>query len=92
MGAFKYHSETWNFVWSSFYPLCTITMMLVTLFSVRHIHKHSKSIVQMGIKTNSTVMKLYVVFWISLNLTSLVQLCLMSVYWDARWRKNTDKV
>ena len=71
-GAIYDLKDAWKFVWSIFYSLCSIVMMLITLFSVKHIHKYSKSIKKMGIKTNSTLMKLYVVLWIGLNLMTLI--------------------
>ena len=68
-GAVKNLSNLWNIVWGTFYVSAIFAMMMMTLFSVRHIHKHSQSIEHLGIRTNSTVMKLYVIFWTGMNLT-----------------------
>ena len=43
-------------------------MLLITLTSVRHIHKHSKVIEHLGIKTNSTLMQMYAACWLVLLL------------------------
>lgn len=52
---------------------------MVTLYSVCHIHNHSKSIEQLGIKTNSTLMKLYVILWTGESLTVIMQLTLFII-------------
>ena len=72
VGAFKDYSIVWNVIWATFQSVSVATMMLTTLFSVRHIHKHSKSIEFLGIRTNSTIMKAYVIFWGLLNLANFV--------------------
>ena len=78
-GALDRIGDQWNYVWSVFYSFCNMTMMIVTLFSVQHIHRYSKSIERMGIKTNIRLMYLYVFCWISLNLIILVQITIYSI-------------
>ena len=70
--------DAWNYVWSVFYSVCNLIMMLATLSSVQHIHRYSKSIERMGIKSNIRLMYLYVFFWISLNVIILVQITFLS--------------
>lgn len=67
-------NNTWNTVYTYFYVIFILGMTLSTLFSVLHIHKNSKSIEVLGIKTNSTLMKLYVIFWTTLSLVVLINL------------------
>ena len=43
----------------------------MTLLAARHIHINSKQVERLGIHARSTVMKLYVIFWISLALCTL---------------------
>ena len=69
-------NNTWNTVYTYFYVIFILGMTLSTLFSVLHIHKNSKSIEVLGIKTNSTLMKLYVIFWTTLSLVVLINLLL----------------
>ena len=45
------------------YCVWIVLMMLVTITSVQHIHKNSKSIEIYGIKANSTLMKIYSGCW-----------------------------
>ena len=78
-GALDNIGDAWNYVWSVFYSICNLVMMLVTLFSVQHIHQYSKSIERMGIKTNIRLMYQYVFFWISLNVIILVQITIYSI-------------
>lgn len=40
-----------------------IVMALIVCLSVRYIHKHSKQIEKLGIRTNFPIMTLYVVVW-----------------------------
>ena len=49
-----------------FYEFASVAMALITLLSARHIHNNSKQVEKLGIRTNSVIMKVYVVFWISL--------------------------
>ena len=53
-----------------FSELSAVLIALVTLFAARHIHVNSKQIERLGIRTNSTIMKLYVILVISLALCS----------------------
>lgn len=78
-GALDDIGDAWNYVWFVFYSICNLIMMLATLFSVQHIHRYSKSIERMGIKTNIRLMYLYVFLWISLNVIILVQITIYSI-------------
>lgn len=62
----------WNNVQEFQYVSIVVIMSTLTLFSVFHIHKHSKSIEHLGIRTNSSLMKAYVIFWTSLCLVVLL--------------------
>ena len=59
-----------------FSELSAVLIALVTLFAARHIHVNSKQIERLGIRTNSTIMKLYVILVISLALCTLSSITL----------------
>mmetsp|Transcript_1235 Transcript_1235/g.1627 ORF Transcript_1235/g.1627 Transcript_1235/m.1627 type:complete len:141 (+) Transcript_1235:559-981(+) len=60
-----------------------IAMVLTTIFSFRHINKHSKSIERLGVKTNSTVMNLYVLFWFSFGAEIILNIVMYRLRTDA---------
>ena len=66
-------NENWNIVLQWEKIITVIGMAAIVLLSARHIHIHSKPIEKIGIKTNSTVMTLYLVLWSSLTVCMLCQ-------------------
>ena len=52
--------------------------MLTSLASFWHIHKHTKTIEHLGIRTNTTAIKLYVLGWTGLTLTD----CVIIILWQ----------
>ena len=56
-------NEAWNLSLGFFFIFCIVGMALIVFFSAFHIHKHSKPIEKLGIKTSSLVMTLYVLLW-----------------------------
>ena len=70
-------------------------MMLITVVSVRHIHKNSKIIESIGIRTDSKLMKTYVVCWIGVNVFGTSDFLLSSFilvnYFDYESYNEIDK-
>ena len=60
-------------------------MLLITLTSVRHIHKHSKVIEHLGIKANSTLMKMYAASWLILLLAFISDAVLAILFLVRFW-------
>ena len=58
-------NQTWDIVWFSFANSILIIIPIVGLFSARHINKNSRTIEQFGIRTNSSIMNIYLAFWLS---------------------------
>ena len=59
-----YNTEhDWNVLISYTMIFNIIVMALIVCLSVRYIHKHSKQIEKLGIRTNFPIMTLYVVVW-----------------------------
>ena len=56
----------WKMAFLLAVAFANILMAVITFASVHHIHKHSKSIEHLGIRTNSSLMKAYVILWTSL--------------------------
>ena len=56
--------KTWYLIWFIFSYFFVITLPIIGVLSTRHIHKHSRSVERIGIRTNSKVIKLYCAFWI----------------------------
>lgn len=57
----------WKMAFLLAVAFASILMAVITFASVHHIHKHSKSIESIGVKTDSTLMKIYLISWIALN-------------------------
>ena len=64
-----------------------ISMLVISLVSVLHIHRNSKVIERLGVKTDSTLMKLYAFCWIGLNLFDIV-LFALSFYIIHEWQEH----
>ena len=56
----------------SFFEFAAVCFALTTLLAARHIHLNSQKIEQLGIRANSTVIKLYVIFWFVLAIATAV--------------------
>ena len=73
-----------------------ISMLLISLASVLHIHMNSKVIERLGIKTDSTLMKLYAFCWIGTNLFDIVLFTLSFLiiheWYDYYWMKHMELV
>lgn len=66
------HDITWNSV-AFFYANLTILLMsLTTILSFRYIHKHSAGVENIGIKTNNSLWRCYVIAWTALGICTLV--------------------
>lgn len=75
--------DEFNIRWNAFILISTIGIAITILYSAHHIHVSSRSIEKLGIKTNSTVMTLYVIVWSSLALTFiLTSVCYYYAYYD----------
>ena len=61
-------------------------MLLITVVSVRHIHNNSKIIESIGIRTDSKLMRAYLVCWIGVNVFAMADflLCwfILVEYWE----------
>ena len=67
----------WNLAFM-FVLLFADELMFVTTFaSMLHIHRNSKIIEHIGVKTNSRLMKVYLIFWTSLNYIYLAHVILI---------------
>ena len=71
-------------------------MMLITVVSVRHIHKNSKIIESIGIRTDSTLMRAYLVCWIGVNVFGtadfLLNSFILAEYFDYESYDEIDKI
>ena len=56
---------SFRLVYFSFHSILWIAIALITICSRRHINIHSKQVERLGIRTNSKVIKLYAVLWVS---------------------------
>ena len=65
-------SSTWEDIFKVFYVFSITIITFMTLASVNYIHKHSKAIEYLGIKANSTLMKVYGICWL------VILLCLIA--------------
>lgn len=63
-------------------------MLLTSLASFWHIHKHTKAIEHLGIRTNLTAMKLYVLSWTGLLLTD----CFIIIFWQLQEGDQSQKI
>ena len=75
----------------TFYYLAAVAFALTTLLSARHIHLNSMQVEELGIRTNSTLMKVYVVFWLVLTFCVLTHYSIMSWYFKIMDRRGWDK-
>ena len=55
-----------------------------------HIHKNSKQVERLGIRTNSMIMKLYVIFWIALALCTISSTMLVSIDNKLQYQKHNN--
>ena len=92
-GAVLQEGGKWSDVQEYQYVSIVIIMSTLTLFSVFYIHKHSKSIEHLGIRTNSSLMKAYVIFWTSLCFVVLLQMALYLVPRDGHgsWKQHISE-
>ena len=67
-------SVVWNAVFLVFIAAIDLQITTVTFASIFHIHRHSKSIESIGVKTNSLLMKIYAVCWTCMNLFYLAHM------------------
>ena len=58
---FKDSTHTWNILLQNFQIFYVATMAMIVFISAWHIHKNSKPMERLGIKTNSPIMTLYIV-------------------------------
>ena len=56
---------------SDYKDITSLGFALTTMLACRHIHLHSLPVERLGIRTNSTIMKLYVICWVALALISV---------------------
>ena len=66
----------WKMAFLLAVALANILMAVITFASVHHIHRHSKSIESIGVKTDSSLMKVYLTSWIALNFFYIAHLVL----------------
>ena len=78
--SFDTSSSLWNKLFHNFAYSSDLMLVIITSTSMYHIHKHSKAIEDIGIKTNSALMKAYAVGWIGLNLFGFVYFSLRLNY------------
>ena len=71
--------QKWNYFWFAFSNLHLIVIPVVGLLSANHINKNSKSVERLGIRTNSNLIQLYIVLWISLVLDTVTSGALLLV-------------
>ena len=78
-------SETWDCVWFIFSSLVYLTIPVIGVSSARHITNNSKSVEQLGIRTNSRVMRVYLAFWVTLGFVSIAGgSCMIMLDYDRR--------
>ena len=65
-------NKIWDTAWFVEYAFMLVVIMVTTLFSFWHIHRNTKVIEHLGIRTNSTVMKLYILFFTGLILITVI--------------------
>ena len=63
--------QSWIEFWSNFYGSMVLLMATTSLISFWYIDKFSKVIEHLGVRTNSAVIKLYVITWIGLVITDI---------------------
>ena len=69
-----------------------LAMTVITFGSLRHIHKHSKSIERIGIKTDWRMMKAYLIAWLGTDFFCLVDTVLFAmVKFDMRNETQNSK-
>ena len=67
--AVNYENDlVWNLSFVSFLFFSDELMFVITFASMFHIHRNSKSIEYIGVKTNSRLMKVYLAVWTCLNI------------------------
>ena len=62
--------------------------MFTSTLSFRHIHKHSRSIVRLGIKTDSTLMIVYVICWV--GVMAIISINLLMYNFKTRYENQGD--
>lgn len=83
----------WTMIFYTSFSIADIALLLTSAISVVHIHCSSKAIVNIGVKTDSRLMKIYALSWFCLILLLLGQvavgLCIIQVwdkYYWAPWK------
>lgn len=57
--------DTWDYVWFAFANMTLMVIPVVGVLSARHINRNSRSVERLGIRTNSSIMNVYLAFWAS---------------------------
>ena len=73
--------EMWLITWQTFWLGGISLITLMTLLSMRHINIRSRSLEQIGVRPNALLMKVYVVIWVSVFISSII---LVSLAWQVQ--------
>mmetsp|Transcript_39648 Transcript_39648/g.51960 ORF Transcript_39648/g.51960 Transcript_39648/m.51960 type:complete len:137 (+) Transcript_39648:324-734(+) len=65
-------ASMWTFWFQVYLVVTEVSMTTATLLAMRHIHKSSQQLEEMGIRKNGVIMKLYIGFWASCTVISIV--------------------
>ena len=66
------YKQGWWELFPFYSEFTTLAFALTILFAARHIHVNSKQVESLGIRTSSTIIKLYVTIWIGLAICNLI--------------------
>jgi len=65
-------ASMWVFWFQAYLVFAEVSMTTATLLAMRHIHKSSQQLEEMGIRKNGVIMKLYIGFWASCTVITIV--------------------
>ena len=85
--------NTWDYVWFTFANIILIVIPTVGIFSARHINRNSRSVERLGIRTNSSIMNVYLAFWTSVAIICIaIGVLVTLLYEDHKFKEITVTV